>query len=115
MKKVFLVLALAMSAQFASASECTVEKPCGGNGNPTTITNVWGLTGEHTPKIAAGSYATDEAGNKELCPAFIYGGCSDITRTDYYRNGMIETARQIKGYGMEAQFPQFAYWYKLVK
>lgn len=115
MKKfIFAVALLASTATFANAAECSTQNPCG-NGDPSAVMNSWGLTGAQTPRVAPGAVIVDEGGVKDVCPTWYIAGCSDITKTEYYRNNMKELARQLVKAGIANQFPQFVYWVKLVK
>jgi hypothetical protein len=119
MKNIFLSLALASLvvvgfASTASAAVCGELDANGvliqcGNGDPRNVMQPWGLTGHQTPTIAAGAVVVDEAGNVDTCPAW-YGkmGCSDISRTDYYRNQMRNLAKQLQSRGFAVGI--FSYW-----
>lgn len=89
----------------------TTSKPLG-NGDPLAVTQAWGLTGYQTPKTAPGTIVTDEGGIQDTCPAWYgWGGCFDLTRTDYYRNQMRELGRQLRAQGVRGGI--FTYWINL--
>ena len=108
------VFGLALTGGTAYASTATTTPI--GNGDHMLVTNVWGLTGYETPKVSVGATVIDEAGNADVCPAWYpkHMGCFDITRTDYYRNAMIETVRQIQSYGFAVP-QQWVYWLQFVR
>lgn len=83
------------------------------NGNPLLITQSWGLTQAETVTVGEGDVVVDEAGSATVC-TFIHG-CSDLTSTDFYRNNMIETARQLIDNGRLQFFPMFSYWSQFVR
>lgn len=102
------------AAPTEAATTCTILNPCPSNGDPMKIGMQWGLTGEQTPQVKAGVFVIDEAGNADQCPSW-YGrmGCFDITRTQYYRDSMIETARQLKELGFVPT--AYTYWLQFVR
>lgn len=86
------------------------------NGDPMLVVNAWGLNGYQTPIIAVGAVIADEGGITTTCPSWYPKfGCFDLTRTEYYRNQMRETARQISQLGVANQFGQMSYWLNQVK
>ncbi len=109
-KSIILGLALFFVAGTALASDGTLSHS---NGNPYKITQPWGLTQEQTVTVGIGDTITNEAGLSEVCTFF--HGCSDITKTDFYRNNMIETARQLIENGRLQFFPMFQYWGQFVR
>lgn len=137
MKKVFLVLALAMSAQFASA-EMTLNPsshPVYGDpakGMDTTIIGYisdidWNRAqveaaarnGQKLPVIGGGVDITDEAGvvYKNACSqeGVSRHNCVVLTGTKKYHEDMISMAKAIIANGAEAAFPRFSGWFKLAK
>lgn len=104
-----------VTAETETASSTTFIQNCGG-GDPMKVVNAWGLTGYQTPHVDAGAMVTDEGGFSTVCPKFTnVMGCSDISRTDYYRNQIETAARGIISNGSIAEFPQFKYWINLVR
>ena len=83
------------------------------NGDPQQVVQSWGLTGAQTPKVAPGTVVKDEAGNTSICEKWMSSGCSDVSRTEWYRNQMIALGRQLKANGWIVAFPQFQYWANL--
>lgn len=77
--------------------------------NTMNMTQAWGLLGYETPAVKSGVDVVDEGGVKDTCYSWYPQGCFDLTKTDYYRNQMIEIARQHKVLGWYVT--QFAYWY----
>lgn len=87
-----------------------------GNGNPGSVMQVWGSTGDNTSIFKAGESVTNEAGFVEACPSWYPKmGCANITKTNYYRNSQIEVARQLTANNSLSRFPSFSYWAKFVK
>ena len=84
-----------------------------GNGHPLLVTQPWGLTQSETVTVGEGDVVVDEAGSTTVCTLF--HGCSDLTSTDFYRNNMIETARQLINKGMLQNFPMFSYWAQFIR
>lgn len=96
-----LVVGLSMlavaSAAFADV-DCSVTPTAPSciyqNGDPSAVTNAWGLSGYQTPHIAAGTSITDGFGLVSYCPAFYLNpfnpgqDCMDISHTPYYIAGM---------------------------
>lgn len=80
--------------------------------NAMAMTQSWGLTGYQTPVVVAGAVTVDEAGNSTTCPWFYPQGCFNLSKTDYYRKQMIDTAKQHKALGW--YFPSLAYWYSQI-
>ena len=137
MKKVFLVLALAMSAQFASAEMTLLPSSHPIYGDPakgmeTTIigyiSNVeWdralnesaSRSGQKLPVIGGGVDITDEAGvvYKNACSqeGVSRHQCVVLTGTKKYHEDMITMARNIIASGAESAFPRFSGWFKLAK
>lgn len=115
MKKTLLMLAVLIGVTFsgATAYASTTTDPVG-NGDPMQIGMPWGLTGWETPRVPAGAIVIDEAGNADKCPDWFRMGCFDITRTQYYRDAMIETVRQIREYGFAVP-TQWLYWTQFLK
>lgn len=77
-----------------------------GGGDPMKVVMVWGLDGYHTPRIASG---------QKDCPAWYPVGCFDLTSTQYYRDQMMNLARELIAKGFVNQFPQYEEWYKIVR
>lgn len=88
--------------------------PCQ-NGNPYIIMQVWGLTGANTPIVSAGGTVTDEGGVSAICPIWSIQPCSDISRTEYYRQSMEGVARGVVSLGRQNEFPEFRYWFDVVR
>lgn len=83
---------------------------CDGN-NPENIVSPWG-TNSQVPHMKSGDLTTDEGGLQYICPEISrLMGCSDISRSDYYRTKMIETGRQLRALGFSGGV--FAYWINL--
>lgn len=120
MKKITSITVAAGLLLFAGSVTPTFAFTCGEidsngvrhsceNGNPEMVTNVWGGTNSSVPRVSAGSTVRDEAGMPMLCPSwFGTWGCSDISRTDYYRNMARETTRQLQSGGFA--LGQYSYW-----
>lgn len=106
----FAVLVV-LSPVFAFADTATTTP--NGNGNPFTVSQVWGLTGAETPIISAGSTTVDTHGVTVFCDRL--SPCSDLTRTSYYINSMLALARQLIASGQAARFPMFAGWVSAVR
>lgn len=87
--------------------------PCEGP-NPENVSRPWG-TNSSVPRVAAGTISSDEFGLSYPCPVGTMQGCSDLTRTDYYREQMMSLARQIIGLGAAWEFPALKGWFALVK
>lgn len=138
MKKVFLVLALAMSAQFASAemtlnpSSHPVYEDMSKTGGKLVvigyISNIdWDKSvaeaqvrnGQKLPVIGGGVDITDEAGvvYKNACSQEGVGrhNCVVLTGTKKYREDMISMAKAIIAGGQESAFPRFSGWFKLAR
>lgn len=114
---VFFVLAvIAMTVApmtFSSAATCGIDISCDGV-DPKSIVNSWGLNGYQTPWVPAGTTIIDEAGTVDVCPKLWFMGCSDITKTAYYRSAQIETARQLKVLGISLA-PFSTYWAQFIR
>lgn len=81
-----------------------------GNG-PVDLYHSWGLLGSETPKVLAGTTVRDQTGMTFDCPLWVNHGCFDLTGTDWYRNQMIDLAREILSTGQQAYYPQFNGWF----
>lgn len=83
---------------------------CDGN-NPENVVSPWG-TNSQVPHVKAGASVNDEGGVSMLCPEITrLMGCVDISRSNYYRNIMIETGRQLRLLGFSGGI--FDYWINL--
>jgi len=99
MKNAIFALAFAVvlfgGASVASAAvDCNITpEQCNGNGNPGLISMPWGLTGDQTPQVAAGTSFSDGRGHTFVCPWFFPAGCYDVTRTAWYAQNVLPWLR----------------------
>lgn len=115
------IIGLTMFAPFAAfaAVDCNVtpnDPVCPrGNGNPTVVTQSWGLRGVDTPLAKAGEVIKDAHGVQVTCPILPATKCYDISRTASYEEGMRTLARQLIANGRASTFPVFAGWIASVR
>ncbi len=83
---------------------------CNGGGDPMKVTMVWGLIGYDTPQVKGGVTVTDETGIQDTCPSWFARGCFDLTRTEYYRNQMRATEKDLQAKGWISVFPHMVAW-----
>lgn len=137
MKKVFMVLALAltMGAQVASAEMTLIPSSHPVYGDPAKgmdtkiigyISDIdWNRAkaeaearnGQHLQIILADQTVSDETGIVYKCSNAGVGrhNCVDMTRTPKYREDMLGLARALIASGQESAFPRFAGWFKLTR
>lgn len=86
------------------------------NGDPLAVIQPWGLNGHQTVTVRPGQSITDEAGEVYVCPIW-HGqvGCSDVTRTEWYRNSQIAAARGLKALGLLVPGNRYFYWGQFVR
>lgn len=100
-------------ARLNTPDDPIVRHDCG-NGSPELVMNIWGTTNSQIPHVKAGDVVYDEGGLPLPCPTITWKiGCVDISHTDYYRNKMIDTGRQLKNLGFSGGM--FAYWINLAQ
>jgi len=109
----FIASLTLLSLPFVSMADVATSTPS--NGDPKAVSQVWGLTGYNTPIVSAGTVVTDAYGVSDTCPKWYAGGCSDLTRTDWYSNQMKDLARKLIASGRAELFPMFAGWVRLVR
>lgn len=135
MKKLLIVLALALSAQVASAQMTLLpsQHPVYGDaakGMDKTIigyiSNIeWdraqaeasARSGQKLEVIAPDASVVDEGGVVHKCSSAGLSrfSCVNTTKTVKYHEDMIALARTVISWGKEAEFPIFAGWIRLAK